>query len=122
MKYKISVLLITGILWVQCFAQKNKKVAYEFPAAMAPAIQVEYAKQCDKGLILYNINCAKCHNTVVKGKQVIPDFSQDQLIGYELRVKNARHESELPETTVSAEELGQIMTFLTYKKKNEPSK
>jgi hypothetical protein len=49
---------------------------------------------------------------------LIPDFTPEQLIGYELRVTNPEHESNIPEATVSAEELGYIMTFLSYKKKS----
>ena len=69
---------------------------------------------------MYDINCAGCHNSKVKRKVVIPDFTLDQLIGYELRVSNPDHEDGIPETNVSAEELGLIMTFLNYKKKNVP--
>jgi len=85
---------------------------------MAPAIQAEFTKECDKGQALYNMVCAKCHNKVVNGKTIVPDWNQAQLIGYELRVLNSGHETGIPEENVSAEELGQIMTFLTYKKKN----
>ncbi len=112
--------MIAAAMVIQCFAQKKRKVAYEFPDAMAPAIQAEFAKICDKGLILYNLNCAPCHNTKLKGKEVIPDFTQEKLIGYELRVSNKEHEEHMPDTAVTAEELGQIMTFFMYKKKNIP--
>lgn len=122
MKYSIITLVLAGILGMECFAQKAKKVSYDFPEAMKENVRAEFTKQCDKGQILYNINCAKCHNTTEKGKQVIPDFLPEQLIGYELRVKNPQHESDLPETNVTPEELGQIMTFLNYKKKNKPAK
>jgi len=118
MKYQL--LIIIGLLWIgsnTCMAQK--KVAYEFPAAMKEPVRVEYEKLADKGQVLWNINCAKCHNTKVKGKVVVPDFLPEQLKGYELRVTNPQHESDIPETTVTAEELGLIMTFLSYKKKNK---
>ena len=100
-----------------CKAQSN--VAYELPQAMSENVKSEFIKQCDKGKILYNINCGNCHTKKVGGKELIPDFTPDQLVGYELRVLNPTHESDIPETTVSAEELGLIMTFLTYKKKNK---
>jgi cytochrome c len=113
--------VFAGMLGIQCFAQKKSKVVYEFPPQMSPAVQAEYTKLCDKGKILYDLNCARCHNTQVKGKEVIPDFSQEKLIGYELRVSNQQHEADMPDTKVTAEELGLITTFLTYKKKNEPA-
>lgn len=112
---KITTLLIIATL-AACNAQK--KIAYELPAAMAPAVKAGYAAQCDKGKILYDINCAQCHNKVVKGKVVIPDFTPGQLKGYEMRVMNPQHESSMPDTRVTAEELGLISTFLSYKKKS----
>jgi hypothetical protein len=118
MNYKLITLIGMMLMSINiCKAQK--KIAYEFPAEMKAPVRVEYEKLADKGQILWNINCAKCHNTKVKGKVVVPDFSLDQLRGYELRVANPDHESGIPETDVTAEELGLIMTFLTYKKKNK---
>jgi len=51
---------------------------------------------------------------------VIPDFKPEQLTGYTLRVANAQHEKNMPDTLVTEEELSIIMTFLGYKKKNTP--
>jgi len=115
----MKLLVTLFILSFSCFfCNAQKAVLYELPDAMSEPVRSEFIKQCDKGKILYDINCGKCHTKKVKGKQVIPDFTPEQLIGYELRVLNPTHESDIPETTVSAEELGLIMTFLSYKKKN----
>lgn len=62
--------------------------------------------------------CARCHNGGTKRKPVLPNFTQDQLKGYALRVSNKQHEKNRPDSLVSEEELGIIMTFLTYKKKS----
>jgi len=94
----------------------QNKVESDFPKEMLPHVKVEYMKQFEKGQILWNINCAKCHNKKVGRKEIVPNFSEGQLIGYELRVLNPEHEDGIPETTVSAEELGLIMVFLRYKK------
>jgi hypothetical protein len=117
MKVYVSISLFLGcVVLMHCKAPQE--IPYELPVAMVPAVKIEYAKQCDKGKILYDINCAQCHTTIVKRKKMIPDFTAEQLIGYELRVTNPQHESNIPETTVSTEELGYIMTFLSYKKKS----
>lgn len=116
MKLIINTILSITLFITACGAPQ--KVMYELPPEMAESVKVEYAKQCEKGKILYDINCAKCHNTKVKGKEVIPDFTSAQLIGYELRVTNTKHIENIEEDHVSAEELGLIMTFLSYKKKN----
>lgn len=111
----LVVLLV--ILIVRCAVQKN--IEPDFPKEMLPQVKVEYAKQYDKGQILYNINCAKCHTKKEGRKFSVPDFSQDQLRGYELRIVNAQHESSMPDSLVTEEELGIIMTFLLYKTKNK---
>ncbi len=108
--------MLSCIFLMQCKAPHE--ISYELPDAMVPSAKIEYAKQCDKGKILFDINCAQCHTTIVKRKEIIPDFTLEQLIGYEIRVSTPEHESNIPETTVSAEELGYIMTFLSYKKKS----
>ncbi|MDB5258609.1 MAG: hypothetical protein JWM14_3304 [Chitinophagaceae bacterium] len=118
MMYKL--LIVLGLMVVNsslCSAQK--KIPYEFPPAMKEPVRLEYEKLADKGQVLWNINCASCHNTKVRGKVIVPDFTPEQLKGYELRITNPQHESGIPETTVSTEELGLIMTFLAYKKKNK---
>ncbi|RYE22801.1 MAG: hypothetical protein EOP51_12355 [Sphingobacteriales bacterium] len=106
------------MFYIQCFAQKKAKVEYEFPPQMAEKIRVQFKELCDKGQVLYEMNCSGCHNVKVKSRETIPDFTQEKLIGYELRVSNNEHEGSMPDTKVTAEELGLITTFLTYKKKN----
>ena len=112
-------LIVAAILIAACTAQK--KVQYELPDEMLPAVKVEYAKRCDQGKILYDLSCGRCHTTKMRGKEIIPDFNPSQLTGYTLRVSNARHESSMPDSLVTEEELGIIMTFLSYKKKNQTS-
>ncbi len=106
---------------LHALAQKPAKKSaepYEFPAAMSERVRTEFKKQCDKGAALYAATCAGCHNKKVKGRIVIPDFSPEQIKGYEMRVMNRQHEEALPDDMITPEELGLISTFLTYKKKS----
>lgn len=116
----IALLLLTAAFIAVSFmaCKTTQKVAYEFPEAMAPPVRVQFAALADKGAVLYRINCASCHNTTLRGRKVIPDFSPEQLTGYELRISNPQHESAMPDTKVTAEELAAISTFLNYKKKS----
>jgi hypothetical protein len=121
MKQVFVISLFMSSIWtVQCTSQKS--ISYEFPEAMGQTVRADFIKQCDKGQILYEINCGGCHTKKINGKKVIPDFTPDQLKGYELRVTNAKHETHLTDESVTAEELGLIMTFLNYKKKNKAGK
>jgi len=97
-------------------------VLYELPDAMLPHVKVQYAQQCNKGYTLWQKNCSRCHTKNEKRKQIIPDFKPEQLSGYALRAQNKQHEINLPDSTLTQEELGIIITFLTYKKKNKNNK
>jgi hypothetical protein len=48
---------------------------------MLPEVKTDYQKVYDKGQILFSINCAKCHNTVEQKKDILPEFSPEQLKG-----------------------------------------
>lgn len=111
MNYK-SIWLVLIYMLTQCAT--SQKAVYQFPDAMKSEVKKQYFELCEKGRILYNISCAKCHNTG-KRNEVVPKFREDQLVGYTLRITNAKHESALPDTLVSEEELGLIMNYLRYK-------
>ncbi len=127
-KYRVTCLLagsLATFIVLSSFAGKEKKekhqrVAYDFPAAMSEPVRRQFLQECDRGQALYNLVCADCHDKKVDGRRVIPEWSASQLVGYELRVLNPKHEAGLPEEQVSAEELGYIMTFLSYKHKTTP--
>ena len=102
-------------LSLQSFVHKSKRATYSFPLEMRADIRSEYQKMCDKGQILYEMNCAKCHNVKVNGKWVVPDFTKDQVNGYEIRVGNRAHEGALTDEAITSEEIGLIATFLLYK-------
>jgi hypothetical protein len=118
MKKKMIIPLFALFL-VMC--KVKYEVKYDFPKEMLPHVKEQYSAQCEKGKILWDMNCARCHNTTVKKKVIVPDFKEAQLRGYELRVANAKHESNLPDSLVTEEELSIIMTFLRYKKRNDPA-
>src|SRR6266496_3444539 len=120
MKHKAIIFSIVVLIFAACASQS--KITYEFPHVMAEAVKTEFTKACDKGKVLYDINCACCHNIRKGRKELIPDFTPEQLKGYELRVSNAQHEENMPDEKVTAEELALISTFLLYKKKSDIQK
>ncbi|MBK6522636.1 MAG: hypothetical protein IPG08_10010 [Sphingobacteriaceae bacterium] len=114
MRTALMLLFIT--LLITCTSKKQ--VLYELPDAMLPHVKVQYAQQCDKGYTLWPKKIVQNAIQKKKRKTIIPDFKPEQLSGYALRAQNKQHETNLPDSTLSQEELGIIMTFLTYKKKN----
>jgi hypothetical protein len=110
---KRSFLFLCPVLILCACAQKY----YELPKEMPPKLKEEYTAMCDKGQKLYFMNCSKCHDQKVEGKTVLPDFQPEHFKAYSLRMQHARRATFLPDSLVSEEELGFIMTFLTYKKR-----
>jgi hypothetical protein len=113
------LLLICILTAAACATQKKPVIAYEFPENMSPIVQASFTKLCDKGAVLYTKNCSHCHNVKVKGRILIPDFPQEKMLGYAIRLSNRQHEINMPDSIVSAEELALISTFFSYKKKNK---
>ena len=125
MKYLlILVAAFVGIICSECTTTKPKentpKVAFDFPDNMTltDAEKIEFAKKIEKGKVLYELTCAKCHNTIVNGVSTIPDFSLPQLMDYEMRIQYPSHQDRLSEANVSVDELDMIVLFLRYRKKS----
>ena len=122
MKKIFTLLFVAIVCCMYSSAQKKQpKVIYthNFPKEMTVAVKESYIKIFEKGKVLYQVNCAKCHNKIVDGVELMPEFTKEHLAQYELRVQNPEHEEPLSEMRVNAEELQQIMIFLTYYKKVE---
>ncbi len=77
---------------------------------------------CDKGRVLYDLNCAKCHNKTVKGKSVIPEFTVARLEAYKILFMNPEHQKNIAPNKMSMDELLDVTTFLTYRTKPKTSK
>lgn len=116
--YLRSLIILFSIVLIIHACTTQKKTVYVFPEAMAQPIQDEYTRLCEKGRVLYEINCAACHNKKVKGKTVIPEFTEEELGAYSIRIANATHEEQVSEARVSAEELTLITYFLTYRQRS----
>ncbi len=114
---KIKLIILLSSICIISFAQKAKKSDYEFPAEMKPHVQEAYLIECEKGKILYGINCAKCHSTFEKKREIIPSFTAEQFEAYKIRIANTQHEQNMTEEQLAPDELGMIITFLTYRKK-----
>lgn len=115
MKRKLFVAAVLLISFGACMTQKKSNITPVFPKEMSPTVQAGYLELWKKGQMLYDINCAGCHNQVVKRKIVIPEFTAEQLSAYEIRVRDPQHEMAVSESKVNTEELNFITIFLTYR-------
>lgn len=91
---------------------------FTYPDDMvADSSKKRFVKDFNKGQILYQLSCAKCHNITENKKEIIPDFSLPQLMDYEMRLY-PQHSERLDDTHVSDDEMTKIVLFLRYKKKS----
>lgn len=115
----LQLIFLASSISLFASAQKQKKSEYEFPAEMKPQVKEAYLIECNKGKILYGINCAKCHSTFEKNREIIPSFTAEQFEAYKIRIANTQHEQNISEEQLAPDELGMIITFLTYRKKEK---
>jgi hypothetical protein len=116
--FLVGMVLLCLVVWECTFYKKPAKATYDFPSVMKENVRKEFLKRCLKGEVLYGMNCGKCHNVMVKRKIVIPDFTLEQLSSYDVRLGNKDHMTNLQSTQVTPEELGYIISFLSYKTKS----
>lgn len=111
------------LLWI-CFltsffcCDAQKKMKYTFPDDIADTAKKDFVKQFYQGMTLYKISCGKCHNKLIDGKELIPNFSLPQLMDYEIRIF-PEHNGKLTDNKVTDDELPKIILFLRYKEKNK---
>jgi hypothetical protein len=135
-KYVLVFFSIISIILINCKVKKSKinlsivesnKVAnanptiYDMPEdslTMTDDKKKEFKESCDRGIIIYNTICASCHNKLIDGKQVVPDFSLPQLMDYEIRIQYPSHEDRLKENNLTIQELDDVVNYLRYKKKS----
>lgn len=119
MKNTVTLYLFVVALCMMACVSQQKLYYYNFPSDISEEAIITNQKMLEKGRVLYNLNCAKCHNKKEKGKIVIPDFTSDQLDSYIIRITNEKHVNSLSETSITARDLEAIQFFFSYKK---PSK
>lgn len=113
---KIVVLVIV-LLSAGICGMAQKKLPYDFPdEANTDSAKKAFDKQFHNGQAIYKITCAKCHNKLVDGKEMIPDFSLPQLMDYEIRIF-PEHSEKIPETRITEVELANVVSFLRFRKK-----
>jgi len=101
--------------------KKLIEINYNLPddsLSMNDSAKKEFVKSFNKGQIVYNLICAKCHNKIVNGLEVVPDFSLPQLMDYEIRIQYPIHQERLSPENLSATELDDVVNYLRYKKKS----
>ena len=103
-------------IFIACIYEK--KLGIDMPQGFTEERKKQMLQQFAEGKKAYLTHCAKCHNKIVNGKEMIPDISFQQADTYKVRFANNKHKSELAEEIITEHELDMIVIFFTYKKES----
>jgi mono/diheme cytochrome c family protein len=103
-----------SFLLTQCAT--GDKITYQIPPRQTAEKRKEIIADFDKGKELFRINCAECHGIFSGGKEKVPNFTTEQVDNYSARF--LRHDAKNHAVTkqMSPEQLGEILTFLKFRK------
>jgi hypothetical protein len=99
---------------VQCSAPK--KVEYNIPPDVSEPNRSLLIARFEKGEILFKINCTGCHGIYTKGKDGVPNFTNQQIDNY-TAMALADPQNHTVIKKISSEQLDYILTFLRLRKK-----
>lgn len=116
-KYCLTFLVLLAISLILTYCAPPK-ITYNIPETASPSDKERMIAELEKGRILYNMNCSKCHTV----KKIIPDFTREQLMDYNIRASNPTHIKNLGREALRQEDLDRVLGFLLYKKKNVEKK
>lgn len=115
MKGKLCVIAIIVVALFSCQSQKTPELY--FPEGLVyPGDIPKLTAMADEGYLLYKKHCGMCHGITKKGKDNIPDFTQEEMDTYMAQIdyKKSKHEQV---QGVSKTDLQKIFVFLDYRKK-----
>lgn len=110
--YCISLVVFSAVLLMQCKTQQ--KIEYNLPEHITGNTRAIFLERCEKGKILFKMNCSGCHGIFTKGKDGVPNFTKDQIDSYKAVVTIGRDKrNHAVAAKMSPEQLDYILTFLT---------
>jgi mono/diheme cytochrome c family protein len=112
--HRVLLVGFACILLTQC-ATRNK-VTYNIPDNCPEERRKELIALFKKGEVLYKANCSDCHGIFTKGKDNIPNFTNQQLDNYSTRFIRGDVKNHAVVRNMSPEQLNNVLLFLRYKK------
>ena len=108
------ILIILGLLFSQC--NRRFKVTYDIPAYYPETRRQEIIGLFAKGKELFKIHCAECHGVFTKGKEKVPNFTNEQLDNYSTRFLSGDPQNHAVIAKMSPDQVNETLLFLRFKK------
>jgi mono/diheme cytochrome c family protein len=113
--YGILCVIFCAALLTHC--KTRQKIEYNIPKEIPEATRAIFLERCEKGKILFKINCSGCHGIFTKGKDGVTNFTKDQIDSYRAvaQIGNDKKNHAVA-AKMSAQQLDYILTFLSLRK------
>ncbi len=98
---------------MQCIVRK--KSDYIIPETVPTELREGLTSSVERGKLLYKNNCTGCHGIFSKGKDGVPNFSEQQIQRYSLAFLSKDPTSHAAASDLHPEQLNDIMTYLRYR-------
>lgn len=110
----LSILTVTTVFLLQCSA--SKKIEYNIPAYFKGERKTELLENLKKGSILYKNNCSECHGIYGKGREGMPNFTNNEIQNYLTAYQTNDTQNHAVLKKLLPEELSMIINFLQMRK------
>lgn len=112
LRFTIFVLLLSMVC-MQCVVHKKKD--YLIPETVPTELREGLTSSVERGKMLYKNNCTGCHGIFSKGKDGVPNFSEQQIQRYSLAFLSNDPASHAAASDLHPEQLNDVMTYLRYR-------
>jgi len=112
LRFTIFVLLLSMVC-MQCVVHKKKD--YLIPETVPTELREGLTSSVERGKMLYKNNCTGCHGIFSKGKDGVPNFSEQQIQRYSLAFLSKDPTSHAAASDLHPEQLNDVMTYLRYR-------
>lgn len=114
MKLRFTIfVLLASMACMQCVVRKKKD--YLIPETVPTELREGLTSSVERGKLLYKNNCTGCHGIFSKGKDGVPNFSEQQIQRYSLAFLSKDPTSHAAASDLHPEQLNDVMTYLRYR-------
>jgi cytochrome c553 len=119
MSYKCLLTIIAACMLFPACAPRYK-ITYDIPPQLPDAQRKILMGMLASGKELYKENCSQCHGVFTKGKDKIPNFTNQQMDNYSSRYMMRDMKNHAVAAKMSPDQLKDVLTFLHYKRPQNP--
>ena len=107
------LILVAAAFFMQC--AQGDKITYHFPDTLSKGQRKELREKCDKGQKLFKIHCSECHGIFAKGKEKVPNFTQEQVDNYSARFLRHDPKNHAVTKEMSPDQMNEVLFFLRFR-------